>query len=93
LSEIAILVASLPCPDSVSAFPGLPTRDVNELGRTFPGSLSFPAPEPNPVSALKPAQMVALANVALLAEECAHPRFGKRTPLGTVVVTVNAGYE
>jgi hypothetical protein len=45
------------------------------------------------VSALKPAQMVALANVALLAEECAHPRFGKRTPLGTVVVTVNAGYE
>jgi hypothetical protein len=25
----------------------LPTRDVNELGRTFPGSLSFPAPEPN----------------------------------------------
>jgi hypothetical protein len=34
-------------PHPVSAFPGLPTRDVNELGRTFPGSLSFPAPEPN----------------------------------------------
>jgi hypothetical protein len=26
----------------------LPARDVNELGRTFPGGLSFPAPEPNP---------------------------------------------
>src|SRR4051812_29161196 len=48
VSEIAILVASLPCPDSVAAFPGLPARDVNELGRTFPGGLSFPAPEPNP---------------------------------------------
>jgi hypothetical protein len=39
------------------------------------------------------AQKIALAHVALLAEECAHPRFGKRTPLGTVVLTVNAGYE
>jgi hypothetical protein len=48
VSEIAILVASLPCPDSVAAFPGLPARDVNELGRTFPGGLSFPAAEPNP---------------------------------------------
>jgi hypothetical protein len=25
----------------------LPARDVNELGRTFPGGLSFPAAEPN----------------------------------------------
>jgi hypothetical protein len=38
-------------------------------------------------------QAMALANVAMLAEECAHPRFGKRSPLGTVVITVNAGYE
>jgi hypothetical protein len=39
------------------------------------------------------AQRRALDHVALLAEECAHPRFGKRTPLGTIVLTVNAGYE
>lgn len=38
-------------------------------------------------------QRIARAHVALLAEECAHPRFGKRTPLGSVVLTVNAGYE
>ncbi len=31
--------------------------------------------------------------VCLLAEECAHPRFGHVTPLGTVVLTINAGYE
>jgi hypothetical protein len=38
-------------------------------------------------------QRIAREHVALLAEETAHPRFGKRTPLGTVVLTVNAGYE
>jgi hypothetical protein len=38
-------------------------------------------------------QATARAHIALLAEECAHPRFGKRTPLGTIVLTVNAGYE
>lgn len=38
-------------------------------------------------------QRVALEHIALLAEECAHPRYGKRTPIGTVVLTVNAGYE
>jgi len=38
-------------------------------------------------------QEVALAHPALLAEECAHPRYGHRTPMGTVVLTVNTGYE
>lgn len=38
-------------------------------------------------------QRRALRFVCLLAEECAHPRFGTRTPLGSVVLTVNAGYE
>lgn len=38
-------------------------------------------------------QRTALEHVALLAEECVHPRFGARTPLGSVVLTVNAGYE
>ena len=40
-----------------------------------------------------PAQRRALLHVCLLAEECANPRFGVRSPLGSVVVTVNAGYE
>jgi hypothetical protein len=40
------------------------------------------------------AQQTALANVCLLAEECAHPRYGTRIAgLGTVVVTINTGYE
>lgn len=38
-------------------------------------------------------QKMALRHVALIAEECAHPRFGHRTPLGSIVLTVNAGYE
>lgn len=42
---------------------------------------------------LTPAQREAATNVALLAEECANPRFGARSPLGTTVLTVNAGYE
>lgn len=39
------------------------------------------------------AQRIALRHVALLAEETAHPRFGRRYRRGTVVLTVNAGYE
>jgi hypothetical protein len=42
---------------------------------------------------MTPEQRIAREHVALLAEECAHPRFGKRTPFGSVVLTVNAGYE
>lgn len=38
-------------------------------------------------------QLTAITNPALLGEECAHPRYGKVTPFGTVVLTVNAGYE
>lgn len=38
-------------------------------------------------------QETAFRNIALIAEECALPRYGQRTALGTVVVTVNAGYE
>lgn len=38
-------------------------------------------------------QRTALDHVALLAEEVAHPRFMARSPLGSVAVTVNAGYE
>lgn len=38
-------------------------------------------------------QRIALENVALIAEECARPRHAKRTPLGSLVLTVNAGYE
>jgi hypothetical protein len=38
-------------------------------------------------------QRVALTHVALLAEECAHPRFAAQQALGTAVLTVNAGYE
>lgn len=39
------------------------------------------------------AQQIALRHIALLAEECAHPRFASQTALGSVVLTVNAGYE
>jgi hypothetical protein len=39
------------------------------------------------------AQRTALGKVALVAEECAHPRYHTRTALGSVTVTVNAGYE
>jgi hypothetical protein len=38
-------------------------------------------------------QRMALQHPALIAEECAHPRYARRTGLGTVVLTVNAGYE
>lgn len=39
------------------------------------------------------AQRIALRHPALIAEECAHPRYGSRTALGTVVLTINTGYE
>lgn len=38
-------------------------------------------------------QRTALRNVCLLAEETAHPRFAKAGPLGTLILTVNSGYE
>lgn len=38
-------------------------------------------------------QLTAITNYALLAEECAHPRFGHVLAHGTLVLTVNAGYE
>jgi len=38
-------------------------------------------------------QRTALKFPALIAEECAHPRYNARTALGSVTVTVNAGYE
>jgi hypothetical protein len=42
---------------------------------------------------MTPQQKMALRYPCLLAEETAHPRFGRVTPTGTVVVTVNSGYE
>ena len=39
------------------------------------------------------AQRTALYRPALLAEECTHPRYHTRGPLGIVVLTVNSGYE
>lgn len=38
-------------------------------------------------------QRRALEHPCLLAEESAHPRFGTQTALGSVVLTVNTGYE
>lgn len=38
-------------------------------------------------------QEIALANPCLIAEETAHPRFGHVKPLGSVVLSVNTGYE
>jgi hypothetical protein len=42
---------------------------------------------------MTPEQRTATEHIVLIAEECAHPRFGKRSAIGTVVLTVNAGYE
>jgi hypothetical protein len=42
---------------------------------------------------MSPEQARALAKPALIAEECAHPRYAKQTALGSVVLTVNTGYE
>ena len=39
------------------------------------------------------AQGIALRHPALIAEECAHPRFATQTALGSVVLTINTGYE
>lgn len=38
-------------------------------------------------------QDIALSHFCLLAEETAHPRFGHRLAHGSLVLTVNAGYE
>ncbi len=38
-------------------------------------------------------QTIAIRHPALLAEECAHPRFAHWTSLGSLVLSVNAGYE
>lgn len=38
-------------------------------------------------------QRTALNHPCLLAEETAHPRFGSVLPLGTLVLTVNSGFE
>ena len=38
-------------------------------------------------------QRTALTIPCMLAEECAHPRYARRAGLGTIVVSVNAGYE
>lgn len=38
-------------------------------------------------------QKVALRNPCYLANETTHPRFGRRLLLGSIVLTVNAGYE
>ena len=42
---------------------------------------------------MTPAQAIALEYPCLLAEETAHPRYGQVVPLGTIVLTVNSGYE
>lgn len=38
-------------------------------------------------------QRLAIESPALLAEETMRPRFAHRTHLGTLVLTVNTGYE
>lgn len=38
-------------------------------------------------------QRTALRRPALIAEECAHPRYRNRTRSGTVIITVDSGYE
>jgi hypothetical protein len=38
-------------------------------------------------------QATALRHPCLLAEETAHPRFGHVLSIGTLVLTVNSGYE
>jgi len=39
------------------------------------------------------AQRIALDHPSLLAEETAHPRFASQTALGSVVLSINTGYE
>lgn len=38
-------------------------------------------------------QLIALKAPALIAEDCTLPRYGKTTALGTLVLTVNTGFE
>lgn len=38
-------------------------------------------------------QLEAISHPCLLAEETAHPRYGHQTVAGSVVLSVNAGYE
>jgi hypothetical protein len=38
-------------------------------------------------------QRIALRHPCLLAEETAHPRYSSVGPLGSLVLTVNTGYE
>jgi hypothetical protein len=38
-------------------------------------------------------QQTAMKHPALLAEECAHPRYAKVGALGNVILTINTGYE
>lgn len=38
-------------------------------------------------------QRIAIEHPCLLAEETMHPRFGLATRSGTIIVTINSGYE
>jgi len=42
---------------------------------------------------MNPWQRAAIEAPAYLAEETLRPRFGHRTPEGTLVLSVNSGYE
>lgn len=42
---------------------------------------------------MKRHQRVAIENTCLIAEETSHPRFGHRLSRGSLVFTVNTGYE
>lgn len=42
---------------------------------------------------MKPWQVIAFEKPCFLAEETAHQRYGMAVPLGSLVFTVNAGYE
>ena len=42
---------------------------------------------------MKTHQKVALAHPCLIAEETAHPRFARSLSRGSLVLTINTGYE
>lgn len=42
---------------------------------------------------LTPQQKVALRNPCYYAIETAHPRYGRLVTFGTLIITVNTGYE
>lgn len=42
---------------------------------------------------MTPQQQTALEHPCLLAEETMHARYFQQQPLGTVILTVNSGYE